>query len=90
MKRTLLILLSASMLSITPAFAQDGEVSLDSSEQCNNWIRRYCHDGHHAKIVDDQLIKIKKLGTKISVELIRMVAQRSNLRPKPGSEKPAE
>ncbi|MDX2470011.1 MAG: hypothetical protein QNL04_05475 [SAR324 cluster bacterium] len=90
MKRTLLILLAASMLSTPAAFAADGEVTLDSSEHCNNWIRRYCSDGHHAKVVDAQLVKIKKLGTKISVELIRMVALRTNLRAKPGAEEPAE
>ena len=88
MKRTLLIFLSALMLSVTPAFAQDGEVTLDSSEQCNNWIRRYCHDGHHAAAVDKQLVAIKKLGRKIDTELIRMVAKRSNLRPKPGEKQP--
>lgn len=90
MKRTLLLLLSGLMLSVTPVFAQDGEVKLDSSEQCNNWIRRYCADGHHEAAVNKQLTAIKKLGRKIDTELIRMVAQRSNLRPKPGAEKPAE
>ena len=90
MKRTLLLLLSAAMLSITPAFAQDGEVTLDSKEQCNNWIRRYCQSGHHEAAVNKQLKAIKKLGRKIDVELIRMVAKRSNLRPPPGAEKPAE
>ena len=74
MKRTLLTLLAAGMIASPSLMAQDGEVSLDTFEQCNNWARRYCETGNHAQIVDSKLLSIKKRGLPITLQRIRMVA----------------
>ena len=77
MKRILLALLAACLLSSPAAFAQEGqETTLDNSEKCNNWARRFCTPGNHEAAVNDSLLKQKKMGVKITEQQIRAVANK--------------
>ena len=77
MKRLLLTLLAACLLGTPAAFAQDDkETTLDNSEKCNNWARRFCTPGNHEAAVNDSLLKQKKMGVVISEHQIRTVANK--------------
>ena len=83
MKRILLALLAACLLSTPAAFAQDAqETTLDNSELCNNWARRFCTPGNHEAAVNDSLLKQKKMGVIITQEQIRSVANKFGPRSK--------
>jgi hypothetical protein len=80
MKRTLLII-GLIWAAHTAAVAQDEagqpRVTLDFSEQCNNFLRHYCVAGNHEAAVNQVLLTLKERGTNITVKLIKQVARRT-------------
>jgi hypothetical protein len=78
MKQTLLII-GLMVAAYGTAIAQNDEgmprITLDFSEQCNNFLRHYCVAGSHEAAVNQVLLSLKERGTNITVKLIKQVAR---------------
>ena len=77
--KQILLALWLVLLAAPTAMATEGE--LDTFERCNNWARRYCADSAHAEAVDAKLLELKLKGVAITLQRIKMVAQRTNPNP---------
>lgn len=78
MKKILLVL---GLIIMAAPSAMADESALDTFEQCNNWARRYCTDPAHAAAVDAKLLELKQKGVAITLQRIKMIAQRTNPNP---------
>ncbi|OGG95267.1 MAG: hypothetical protein A2527_08845 [Candidatus Lambdaproteobacteria bacterium RIFOXYD2_FULL_50_16] len=60
-------------------------VELAEFEKCNNVHRRYCQPGAHEDKTNEELLNTKKKGYKVTIPMIRYVAQKysPNFNPAP-------
>ncbi len=80
MKKILPVLLAASLFTASLVMAQEnaqeGSVSLDTFEKCNNWARHYCQNDNQAAAVNAELLRLKQSGLAITLDRIKAVAMR--------------
>ena len=76
MKKLILSLSVLALLGGTAMAQDDGEVTLETFDKCNNWARQYCQSGAHEQTVNQELLRLKKAGIPVTLERIKMLAQR--------------